>query len=51
MMFDGIAKPKLFELLTIAVVMPMTLPLYVIKGPPLLPELIGALVWIKPVIV
>ena len=42
--FDGIANPKPCESLTIAVVMPTTLPKEFSSNPPELPGLIGVLV-------
>jgi hypothetical protein len=44
--FDGIAKPNPCESLTIAVVMPTTLPSEFKSNPPELPGFIGVLVWI-----
>ena len=48
--FDGTAKPMPTEpppRLKIAVLMPMTSPRALISGPPLLPGLIDASVWMK----
>lgn len=42
MAFEGIAKPKPCEFVTIAVVIPTTCPLLLSKGPPELPGFMGA---------
>jgi hypothetical protein len=47
-MSTGIAKPMFWASARIAVVMPMSWPLTLSRGPPLLPGLIGASVWIRP---
>ena len=43
----GMAKPMPFESAAIAVLMPMTLPSASSSGPPELPGLIAASVWIR----
>jgi len=45
----GMAKPMSWALLEAAVTIPTTAPLASRSGPPLLPGLIGASVWTKPV--
>ena len=44
----GIAKPTPWALVAIAVLIPMTAPVPSSSGPPLLPGLIAASVWIRP---
>ena len=44
----GIAKPRPSALVATAVLMPITLPAASSSGPPLLPGLIAASVWIRP---
>ena len=44
----GIAKPRPSALVATAVLIPMTLPVPSRSGPPLLPGLIAASVWMRP---
>ena len=51
MVSEGIANPRLCELLIPAVVMPTTSPPYVMRGPPELPGLMAVLVWMMSAMV
>jgi hypothetical protein len=46
-MLMGMAKPMPWPAATIAVLMPMTCPLRLTRGPPELPGLMEASVWMK----
>ena len=48
MVLEGMAKPTPCEPFTVAVVIPITIPLAFRSGPPELPGLIGALNWMIP---
>ena len=45
----GIAKPILLALVVVAVLMPMTSPAALTRGPPELPALMAASVWMRSV--